>query len=106
MTSLTIKTRVMLGVYTLYILRRLRSPFVGELCALGMLFASLSFLVSLPHVISNIILTRGSFTFMIDAFLKTDIAVELLVISAALACGLFVRNITVFTTEKFKGRTA
>lgn len=104
MMELTLKTRVMLGVYALYAIRRLRNPFIGELFALGVLLSALSFLVSLPHVFSNIMLTRGSYAFLIDAFEKTDMTVRLLVVSAALACGIFVRNITVFTANQVKQR--
>ncbi len=96
----------MLGVYGLFVIRRLKSPIVGELFALGVLFAALSLMISLPSVLSNIMLTHGSYTFLIDAFTKTAITVKLIVISAALACGLFVRNITVFTTNKVKSRLA
>jgi uncharacterized membrane protein YkgB len=106
MTELTLKTRVMLGVYTLFIIRRLRSPFIGELFVLGILCASLSFLVSMPHVIENIMITRGSYSFFVDAFTKTQMTVKLLVLSAAVSCGFFVRNITVFTTNLVKERFA
>ncbi len=104
MTQLTLKGRTMFGVYLLYIIRRLRSPFVGEIFALGVFSFLLSLLVSVPHVISNIMLTRGSYAFFIDAFLKTHTTVKLLVVSALLACGLFVRNVTVFTMSRMKQR--
>lgn len=106
MTHIALKTRIMLGVYVLYVVRRIRSPFVGELFVLGISFAILSFLVSLPHVISNIILTRGSYVFLFDAFQKADMVVELIVLSAFISGCFFVRNITLFTTEKFKNRLA
>ncbi len=104
MMPFTLKMRVMIGVYTLSIIRRLKSPFIGELFALGILCASLSFLVSLPHVISNIILTRGSYSFFVDAFSKTHMMVKLIVLSAAASGALFLRNVTMFTTDKLKAR--
>ena len=96
----------MFGVYGLFIIRRLKNPFVGELFALSILFVALSFLISLPHVIANIMLTGSSYTFLIDAFTKTAITVKLIVISAALACGLFVRDITIVTVNQLKQRFA
>jgi|SRR5579872_4845088 len=104
MMRLTLKTRVMLGVYTVYIIRRLKSPFVGELFVLTLLFGILSFLVSLPHVLSNIMLTRGSYTFFVDAFSKTHMTVKLILVSALASGLLFLRNVTVFTTSRLKQR--
>ena len=104
MIQLTLKGKTMLGVYTLYIIRKLKSPFVGEIFALGIFSALLSLMVSVPHIISNIILTHCSYSFFIDAFSKTHTVVKLLFVSAILACGLFVRNITVFTVDMVKER--
>ncbi|MFZ2621079.1 MAG: hypothetical protein WAX85_01080 [Minisyncoccia bacterium] len=100
----TLKQRVMFGVYAIYIIRKLRTPLLGELFIMTAFFAVLSFFVSLPNIFSNIILTRGSYDFLVDALTKTDLLVKLMLLPVAITSLFFIKNLSFYTTNYIKTR--
>jgi uncharacterized membrane protein YwzB len=102
----TLKQRVMFGVYVTYIIRKLKTPLWGELFIITVFFAVLPFFVSLPHVVSNIILTRGSYNFLFDAFIKTNTVVKSMLLLVAVTELFFVKRLSSYTTNLIRARLA
>jgi hypothetical protein len=100
----------MFGVYMLYGIRKLKNPFIGEFFALALCMAVLSFFISLPHVISNMMSSAnsvgGSYDFFTTAFSKTQTTVKLITLGCLAALVLFVRNVTLSTTGLIRNRMA
>ena len=104
--TIPFRQRIMMGVYMIYLIRKLKNPFVSELFIISIFFTMLSFFVSLPHIFSNILLTKGSYNFLVDAFLKTDTTVKLILLSTVIAGLFFIKNISLYTTNFIKTRFA
>lgn len=102
--TIILKQRIMAGVYLLYIIRIMKSRFVGPLFVVAVFFVTLSFMVSIPHIISNLIVAHGSYAFVSDAFSKAGIVAKLLAVSSVVPTIFFVRNLGVYTTERIKER--
>ena len=104
------KFKVMCGIYTLYIVRKFKTPFVGELFVLAFCMSVLSLFISLPHVIDNMLASTysggGSYTFFTTAFSKTQTSVKLITLASLAALVLFVRNIMLTTTGLIRNRFA
>ena len=104
MTAVELKNRIMLRVYMIYAFRKLRQPILAEAFLLAISFALLSILVSLPHIISNIILTQGSPAFFLDAFTKAQVFVKLIVLTGIITTTIFVWNVSRRTTNLIRTR--
>ncbi len=104
MKILNLEKRIMWRVYLLYTIRKLKAPFVLELLVICSLSLYLSFLVSVPSVFSNILLTHASFNFISDALLKASVIVKLILVSAIIAGIFFVKDLGKFTSGVVKTR--
>lgn len=92
MTSLTIKKRIMFGVYTVYFVRKLKNPFVLEVFTLGALVAILFFLVSVPSVMTNFYSSGNLYRSFISAFSHAELAVQLTCSMTLLVVLPFLKN--------------
>lgn len=96
MTHIELKNKIMMRVYMLYAFRRLQEPFVAETVLLFASFGLLFFSVSVSHIIANFaILPHNFFAFSNFAFVAirdTRLTVQVLLLSLAVAGGIFVRD--------------
>ncbi len=102
--TIILKNRIMLGVYILYVIRKLKNPYVMPVLFLGLFFLPLTFLVSIPSVVSNIILTGGSYSFVSDAFSKTDMVVQALVLLSFISGLVYMSKISTHTIGFIRGK--
>lgn len=102
MTSL--KNQIMFGVYTMYVVRKIKNPYVFPLLAVGGFFAFLSFLISVPSVISNLILAGGSYYFLSDAFSKADAVVQIVLCLFLISLVLYLKKVGIYTIDVIKER--
>ncbi len=106
MKILNLEKRIMWRVYVLYTIRKLKNPFVPELVILCGLYLTLSFLVSVPSVFANVLLTHGSPSFLAQAFWQTGVIVKLLSISVLISGVFFFRDLGLYTTNLVRTRLA
>ena len=96
-------------VYTLFIIRKLKSPVVFELSAFVLSFVALTYMVSIEHIIANTPHdVWGFYHFSLSAFLGTKILVKALVIVAIFIAGIWFKNMAKYTyistTNRFFAR--
>lgn len=84
------KRRIMLGVYLLYLIRRLKSPFATEATLLVVFGLVLSVSVSVPSVISNMSQSGNFYRYLYIAYGHTNPMVQatLLLVGATLVLSL------------------
>ena len=70
----------MLGVYTLYAMRKLKTPFVLEGLAFGVSALALGVLVSVPSVLANMFNSSDSLRYFVMAFSNTNFIVQMILI--------------------------
>ena len=100
----TLKNRIMVGVYLLYVIRKLKNPYILPFLFFGLFISTLSFLVSIPSVISNLILTGGSYSFVSDAFTKADLIVQVLVLMLFVCALIYLRKASLYTITFIRGK--
>ena len=100
MTILTMKNRIMLGVYLIYAVRKLKSPLVAESVTFAILATILSVFVSVPNVLSNMLDSGNFYRYFITAFSNTNLLVQSVLILVVATLIFFVRNITVHAILK------
>jgi formate/nitrite transporter FocA (FNT family) len=76
----TLKHRIMFRVYCVYAWRKLRSPFVAESLAMGTLAFVLFVVVSVPHVVSNMLASPDAYRYFMFAFSSADHLVQALLV--------------------------
>ena len=94
MTILNMKKRIMIGVYLMYSLRKLKNPLVAESFAFAVLALILSVFVSVPSVLSNMLESGSFYRYFLMAFSHTSSIVQMTLILGGLTAIFFVRNIT------------
>lgn len=90
------KREVMGRVKTVYRIRQLTKPLVIEVALLVLSLGALSFMVSIPHVIANLSLLPALpqyILYLAQAFLKTQFAVQLSLVTMVVLFLLLVRDI-------------
>ena len=92
MTIFTMKNRIMLGVYLMYCMRKLKSPFATEIFTLAILGIALSLFVSIPSVLSNVAESSNSARYFAIAFSHTETLVQSLIILAFATMVFSLRN--------------
>jgi len=97
---ISLKNKIMFGIYFMYLLRKLKSPFVRESVALGVLSAVLLYFVSVSSVIANMFDSTNFYRYLVIAFSHTSSVVQLTIILFGVAGFLLVRNITLHTVLK------
>lgn len=102
-----LKKRVMRRIYLAYLMRKARHPMSLQLGALLGLGLILSFLISLKNVVANALSVQpsGLMNFFADAFLHTQIivqvvAVAVIIIALAVAANIF-RKVSATVTHRF-----
>lgn len=100
MTIFTMKNRIMLGVYLIYSMRRLKSPFIAESFIFVILAIILSIFVSVPSVLSNMLDSGDSYHYFILAFSNTELLVQAVLVLSGLTTLFFMRNIPLRTVFK------
>lgn len=83
MKILNMKTRIMLGIYFIYISRKLKSPVASESLLLVCLAAILSLFVSIPSFLSNISNAGSGYHYFLMAFSNTTLMVQMILIAGA-----------------------
>ena len=100
MINLTMKNRIMFGVYALYCIRKLQNPLIAESFLFAILGATLLYFVSIPRVLNNMSTAESSFRYFVVAFSHTDHIVQSILILVAITGLFFVRNITLHAILK------
>ena len=100
MTILTMKNRIMFGVYFLYSMRKLKNPFIAESFVFVMLAIILSIFISVPNVLSNMLHSESFYHYFIIAFSNTELLVQTSLVLTGITILFFVRNITVHAILK------
>lgn len=100
MIKLTLKQRIMSGVYLLYLVRRMKTPLVVESLIFIIVASVLFYFVSIPSFVSNMFESGNFFNYFIMAFSNTDFLVQTALVLALITAVFFVRNITVHAILK------
>lgn len=88
-----LKKRIMMKVYMIYTIKRLREPFAAELLLLVVSLSLLFFFVSVPHVIANTPLSFYGFShFVFIAIRNTEFIVQAILLALAVAGAILIRN--------------
>lgn len=83
----------MIHVYAIYLLRKLKNPFIAE-SALFFTFAIvLLFFVSVPSVMTNMASSGNFHQYLIMAFSTTEFLTQAILVSASVTMVLFLKNI-------------
>jgi hypothetical protein len=95
--TLTLKNRIMLGVYAVYTVRWLRNPLVGEAAVFAILAIALSIFVSIPSVVSNMLDAESSYRYFLAAFYETELLVQLVTISTLVVLSFLTHGLVSYT---------
>ncbi len=97
MINLTMKSRIMFGVYLMCLMRKLKNPFIAESFALLVLVSILIYFVSIPSVLINMSTSESFYSYFMSAFFDTGLLVQSAVVLTAVTILFFVRNISLYT---------
>ena len=100
MMNITMKNRILLGVYAIYCARKLKSSFVPESLLFVMLGVTLFYFVSVPSVLTNMSNSESSYRYFVMAFSHTGLLVQSILVLVAITALFFLRNIPVYTILK------
>lgn len=100
MTTVNVKKRIMFGIYVLYCMHKLKTPFVVESLTFILLTVILTYFVSVPNVLANMFDSNNFYHYFIMAFSSTGLVVQLALILTGITLLFFVRNITVHAILK------
>src|SRR3989338_5281500 len=93
--TMNMKSRILVGVYAIYCMRKLRSPFIAESFVFVLLAIFLSSVVSMPSVLANMSTSGNFYRYFVVAFSNTDFLVQSVLVLVGVTILFFVRNITV-----------
>ena len=93
--TMNMKSRILVGVYAIYCMRKLRSPFIAESFVFVLLAIFLSSVVSMPSVLANMSTSGNFYRYFVVAFSNTDFLVQSILTLVGVTILFFVRNITV-----------
>ena len=107
--TIDLKRKIMLRVYAIFIIRKLKNPFVLEVLIFALSFLTLTYLVSIEHIIANTPHDiYGFYRFSLSAFLGTKYTVKAIVLVAIFILGIWFKNMARFTyvntTNRFFAR--
>lgn len=105
MTALVLKKRILFGVYILYVLRKLKSPFILESCFFLALFGVLFSTISVSSVLGNMSHSADAYRYFMAAFSKTTSFVQMTTLLLFVPFFFFVRNVTVRTFGLWRMRS-
>lgn len=98
--TMNMKSRILFGVYIIYCLRKLRSPFVFESFVFVLLATGLLYFVSIPSVLTNMSASESAYRYFVTAFSHTDFLVKSILVLVGITILFFVRNITLHAILK------
>ena len=98
--TMNMKSRILVGVYAIYCMRKLRSPFIAESFVFVLLAIFLSSVVSMPSVLANMSTSGNFYRYFVVAFSNTDFLVQSVLVLVVITVLLFIRNITIHTISK------
>ena len=87
------KNKIMFGIYLVYLVRKIKSPFVMEILSLAFLTATLSIFVSVPNVLSNMVSSEDLYNFFVIALSNTTLMVQLILIAGFLVLAKAIHTI-------------
>lgn len=87
------KKSIMFHIYAIYLLRKLKSPFITESVMLAILLTTLFLFVSVPSVLINMFGSGDLYHYFITAFSATDFLVQAILVLAGITALLFMKNI-------------
>ncbi len=93
MKILTMKNKIMFGVYLIYLSRKLRSPFVAESFAFVIFVLLLSIFVSIPSVLSNMSNSQDFVRYFTIAFSNTNSVVQIILVLALIPAIFLMKDI-------------
>ncbi|OHB11552.1 MAG: hypothetical protein A3H60_01580 [Candidatus Zambryskibacteria bacterium RIFCSPLOWO2_02_FULL_44_12b] len=97
---LTMRNKIMFGVYLMYLIRKLKSPFFAESFIFAIIGMVLFYFVSVPSVLANMRASKSFYTYFMEAFVNADFLVQSILVLALITALFFVRNITVHAILK------
>ena len=80
MRTINMKSRIMFGIYLMYLTRKLRSPLIPESFVSVLLSVILSVFVSVPSVISNTFESGDIYRYLVAALSHTTILVQMILV--------------------------
>jgi hypothetical protein len=89
---LTMKKRIMFGVHVIYLMRKLKSPFVMESLILSILAMVIFYFVSIQSVLENMLASGNLRQYFVTAFFNTDLFIQGAIVSAVIITLFFMRN--------------
>ena len=93
MNAISLKKRIMLRVYVLFVIRKLKSPVVFETSIFVISLLLLSSMVSLHHIVANTPHNLSGFCrFWLSAFTNTGLTVKAIVLVTIFIIGLMVKD--------------
>ena len=93
MKIFNLKNRIILGIYAMYLARKLKSPFVPESLVLVILGGIISFSISVPSVLSNMFSAGDFYQYFVVAFSNTELMVQMLLVLALIPAIFFIKDI-------------
>ena len=100
MILMDMKNRILLSVYAIYCMRKLRNPLIAEPLVLAILMIVLFYFVSVSNVLKNMLVSESSYTYFLNAFSEADLLIQLILVSIGVI-GLFLaRNIPIYSGIK------
>ena len=95
MNQSILKRKIMIRVYMLFIIRKLKNPVAFEISIFAIAFLLISYMVSIQSVIANTPRDMGGFYhFWINAFFGTKLLVKTAVLAMIVVAGIFIKNAT------------
>lgn len=93
MNTYELKRKIMIRIYILFIIKKLKKPVVFEVLIFTLSFLSFISMVSLGHVLANTPHSiEGVYHFLISAFLSTELLVKTLILVMILVALILIKN--------------
>ena len=100
MMILNMRNRILLSVYAIYCMRKLKSPMIAESFVLAILATFLFYFVSVPSVLTNMQSSENSYRYFLSAISEADLMIKGVLVAAGITSLLFIRNIATFSGLK------
>lgn len=100
MILINMKNKILLSVYAIYCVRKLKNPFIAEFFVLLISATILLYFVSVPSVVTNMQASENSYRYFLTAFSSADLLVKSVFVLLGITGLFFVRNITIYTGLK------
>lgn len=102
MINLTMRNKILFGVYVIYCIRKLRSPFFAEFFAFIILAIVLTYFVSVPSVLTNMSNSGNFYQYFVIAFSNANFLIQSVLVLVGVTTLFFVRNLTFHAILKIR----